>query len=94
MLNRENKKYKQKLQDLQDKYNRKWVEAFNTEMLINDLKEENEKLQVALEAWKDYYNTAHHNAHSLYVENKHLKKELSDIKTKLQDYEYKLKHFM
>lgn len=94
MLNRENKKYKQKLQDLQGKYNHKWSEAFTNEMLVNDLKDENKKLQEELEVWKTYYGTAHHNAHSLSVENKQLKKDLQDMKMKLQDYERKMKHFL
>lgn len=94
MLNRENKKYKQKLQELQDKYNHKWSEAFTNEMLINELKDENKKLQEELDAWKNYYNTAHHSAHSLNVENKQLKKDLEDMKTKLQDYEMKMKYFI
>lgn len=94
MLNRENKKYKQKLQELQDKYNHKWSEAFTNEMLIIELKDENKKLQEELDAWKNYYNTAHHSAHSLNVENKQLKKDLEDMKTKLQDYEMKMKYFI
>lgn len=93
MLNRENKKYKQKLQDLQDKYNQKWSEAFTNEMLVNDLKDENKKLQEEIDVWKNYYNTAQHNAHSLNVENKQLKKDLQDMKMKLQDYETKMNHF-
>lgn len=94
MLNRENKKWKKKNEELQDKYNKKWVEAFSNETLITELKEENKKLQEELEVWKTYYDTAHHNAHSLNVENKQLKKALEDMKMKLQDYEHKMKHFM
>lgn len=94
MLNRENKKLKKKNEDLQFKYNKKWVEAFNYERLLNELKEENKKLQDELEVWKNYYDTAHHNAHSLNVENKQLKKDLQDMKSKLQDYEGKLKKFL
>lgn len=94
MLNRENKKYKQKLQDLQDKYNHKWTEAFNNECLAKELKEENQKLRDEVELWKNYYDTAHHNAHSLNVENKELKKEINDLKRKLQDYETKMSKFM
>lgn len=94
MLNRENKKYKQKLQELQDKYNHKWCEAFTNEMLVNELKDENKKLQEELDVWKNYYNTAHQSAHSLNVENKQLKKDLQDIRMKLQDYEEKMKHFV
>lgn len=94
MLNRENKKYKQKLQELQDKYNHKWSEAFTNEMLVNELKEENKKLQEELDVWKNYYNTAHQSAHSLNVENKQLKKDLQDMKTKLSDYEMKIENFM
>lgn len=93
MLNRENKKYKQKLQELQDKYNHKWSEAFTNEMLVNELKDENKKLQEELDVWKNY-NTAHHSAHSLNVENKQLKKDLQDMKTKLYDYEMKMENFM
>lgn len=94
MLNRENKKYKQKLQELQDKYNHMWTEAFTNEMLVNELKDENIKLQEELDVWKNYYNTAHHSAHSLNVENKQLKKDLQDMKTKLYDYEMKMENFM
>lgn len=94
MLNRENKKYKQKLQELQDKYNHKWSEAFTNEMLVNELKDENKKLQEELDVWKNYYNTAHQSAHSLNVENKQLKKDLQDIRLKLRDYEEKMKHFV
>lgn len=94
MLNRENKKYKQKLQDLQGKFDKKWAEAFTNEILLSDLKDENKKLQEELDVWKNYYNTAHHNAHSLNVENKQLKKDLQDMKMKLQDYETKMKHFV
>ena len=78
MLNRENKKYKQKLQELQDKYNHKWSEAFTNELLVNELKDENKKLQEELDVWK----------------NKQLKKELQDLKTKLYDYEMKMENFM
>lgn len=85
---------KKKNEDLQFKYNKKWVEAFNYEMLLNDLKEENKKLQDELEVWKNYYDTARHNAHSLNVENKQLKKDLQDMKSKLEDYECKLKKFL
>lgn len=94
MLNRENKKWKRKNEELQGKYNKKWVEAFDNEMLLNELKEENKKLQEELEVWKTYYDTAHHNAHSLNLENKQLKKDLEDMKMKLQDYEGKLKKFL
>lgn len=94
MLNRENKKWKKKNEELQDKYNKKWVEAFSNEALITELREENKKLQDELEVWKNYYDTAHHDAHSLYVENKQLKKDLEDMKSKLQDYEHKMNHFM
>lgn len=94
MLNRENKKWKKKNEELQDKYNKKWVEAFTNEKLINELKEENKKLQEELEVWKNYYDTAHHNAHSLNVENKQLKKDLQDMKTKLKDFERKMVHFL
>lgn len=94
MLNRENKKWKKKNADLQDKYNKKWNEAFINEMLINELKEENKKLQEELDMWKNYYDTSHQNAHSLNVENIQLKKHLQDLKLKLQDYEQKMKHFM
>lgn len=94
MLNRENKKYKQKLQELQDKYNHMWTEAFTNEMLVIELKDENIKLQEELDVWKNYYNTAHHSAHSLNVENKQLKKDLQDMKTKLYDYEMKMENFM
>lgn len=94
MLNRENKKYKQKLQDLQDKYNQKWSESFNNECLAKELKEENRKLQDEVEVWKNYYSTAHHNAHTLNVENRELKKEINELKRKLQDYEQKMKHFI
>ncbi len=94
MLNRENKKWKKKNEELQDKYNKKWVEAFTNEKLINELKEENKKLQEELEVWKNYYDTAHHNAHSLNVENKQLKKDLQDMKMKMKDYERKMVHFL
>lgn len=94
MLNRENKKWKKKNEELQDKYNKKWVEAFTNEKLINELKEENKKLQEELEVWKNYYDTAHHNAHSLNVENKQLKKDLQDMKMKMMDYERKMTHFL
>ncbi len=94
MLTRENKKWKKKNEELQDKYNKKWAEAFTNETLITELKEENKKLQEELDVWKNYYDTAHHNAHSLKVENKQLKKALQDMKMKLQDYEHKMKHFM
>lgn len=94
MLNRENKKWKKKNEELQDKYNKKWVEAFTNEKLINELKEENKKLQEELEVWKNYYDTAHHNAHSLNVENKQLKKDLQDMKMKMKDYERKMTHFL
>lgn len=94
MLNRENKKWKKKNEDLQFNYNKKWAEAFTYERLLNDLKEENKKLQDELEVWKNYYNTVHHNTHSLNVENKQLKKDLQDMKSKLQDYESKLKKFL
>lgn len=63
-------------------------------MLVNDLKDENKKLQEELEVWKTYCDNAHHNAHSLNVENKQLKKDLQDMKMKLQDYERKMKHFL
>ena len=43
MLNRENKKWKKKNEELQEKYNKKWAEAFTNETLINELKEENRK---------------------------------------------------
>ena len=94
MLNRENKKWKKKNEELQDKYNKKWVEAFTNEKLINELKEENKKLQEELEVWKNYYDTAHHNAYSLNVENKQLKKDLQDMKMKLKDYERKIADFL
>ena len=202
MLNRENKKWKKKNEDLQFKYNKKWAEAFNYERLLNDLKEENKKLQDELEAMKEQavrdhnkpmkmesklllngvygkfaerfhdmkdviyfddkgfphyeevpnekeyelgyidtdsihcnywgkyetqlkkyasmiregkevdskkldkifanvckelridYDEARHNAHSLDVENKQLKKDLQDMKSKIQDYECKLKKFL
>lgn len=93
-LNRVNKEWKKKNSELQEKYNKKWAEAFTNETIINDLKEENKKLQEELDVWKNYYNTAHHNAHSLNVENKQLKKDLQDMKMKLQDYETKMKHFI
>ena len=61
----------------------------------NEYKQElNKKLQEELDVWKNYYDTAHHNAHTLNVENKQLKKDLEDMKMKLQDYEHKMKHFM
>ena len=41
MLTRENKKWKKKNEELQDKYNKKWAEAFTNETLTNELKEEN-----------------------------------------------------
>lgn len=63
-------------------------------MLVNELKDENKKLQEELDVWKNYYNTAHHSAHSLNVENKQLKKDLQDMKTKLYDYEMKMENFM
>lgn len=94
MLNRENKKWKKKNEDLQLKYNKKWAEAFTYERLLNDLREENKKLQDELKVWKNYYDTEHHNTHSLNVENKQLKKDLQDMKSKLQDYESKLKKFL
>lgn len=94
MLNRENKKWKKKNEDLQEKYNKKWTEAFTNEMIVKDLKEENKKLQEELDVWKKYYDTAHHSAHSLNVENKQLKKDLQDMKSKLQDYESKLKKLL
>lgn len=94
MLNRENKKWKKKNEQLQEKYNKKWTEAFTNEMLVNELKEENKKLKDELDVWKNYYDTAQHNAHSLNVENKQLKKDLQDIRMKLQDYEKKMKHFV
>ncbi len=94
MLNRENKKWKKKNEELQEKYNKKWTEAFTNEILVSELKEENKKLQDEVELWKHYYDTAHHNAHSLNVENKQLKKDLEEIKAKLQDYECKLKQFI
>lgn len=94
MLNRENKKWKKKNEQLQEKYNKKWLEAFNNEMLLNELTEENKKLKDELDAWKNYYNTAHQSAHSLNVENKQLKKDLQNIRMKLQDYEEKMKHFV
>lgn len=93
-LNRVNKEWKKKYTELQEKYNKKWAEAFTNETIINDLKEENKKLQEELDVWKNYYNTAHHNAHSLNVENKQLQKDLQDMKMKLQDYETKMKHFI
>lgn len=93
-LNRVNKEWKKKYSELQEKYNKKWVEAFTNESSINELKDENKKLQDELEVWKNYYNTAHHNAHSLNVENKQLKKDLQDMKTKLYDYEMKMKNFV
>lgn len=94
MLNRENKKWKKKNEHLQEKYNKKWAEAFTNEMLVKELKEENKKLKDELDLWKNYYDTAHHNAHSLNVENKQLKKDLQDIRMKLQDYEEKMKYFV
>lgn len=94
MLNRENKKWKKKNEELQEKYNKKWSESFTNECLVKELKEENRKLQDEVEVWKNYYSTAHHNAHSLNAENKELKKEINDLKRKLQDYEQKMKHFM
>lgn len=93
-LSRVNKEWKKKYEDLQEKYNRKWAEAFTNETIINEIKEENKKLQDELEVWKNYYDTAHHDAHSLNVENKQLKKDLADIRAKLQDYERKMKHFI
>lgn len=91
-LSRVNTEWKKKYADLQEKYNRKWAESFTNETIINDLKEENKKLQEELDVWKYYYDTAHHNAHSLNDENKHLKEDLQDMKMKLQDYETKMKH--
>lgn len=94
MLKRENKKWKKKNEELQEKYNKKWTEAFINETLINELKEENKKLQQELKVWKNYYDTAHRNAHSLNNENKKLKKDLHDMKMKLEDYDRKMKHFI
>ena len=54
MLSRENKKWKKKNEELQDKYNKKWEEAFTNERLITELKEENKKLQEELDVWKNY----------------------------------------
>lgn len=94
MLNRENKKWKKKNEELVEKLNKKWAEAFTSEIIAHELKEENKKLQEELDVWKNYYNTAHQSAHSLNVENKQLKKDLQDIKMKLRDYEEKMKHFV
>lgn len=94
MLNRANKEWKRKYAELHENYNKKWAEAFTNEMIIKELKKENQKLQDEVELWKNYYDTAHHNAHSLNDENKQLKKDLQDMKMKLQDYERKMKQFI